>query len=159
MVLLGAAGMTMLDAWVTPDRWRIAVPPLSVFRRGGRTAPDDLPVAFLRYAFFRPLAGRLFAASKRGDGFAFLLRDADAIVDVRERRCDRGTLFVTSRRAATRVELVEECRGSAVPRPGDWVSYRDERSGVIIDIAIESMSRTPPDTEAFEDPDVHREEH
>ncbi len=153
MILLGAAGVTMLDAWVTPDRWRIAVPALGVVRRGGTEAPDDLPVAFLRYAFFGSLDGRLFAASMRRDGLTFLLRDADALVELRERRCDRGTLTLTRRRTGARVERAEECRKLSLHQPGDWVAYRDERSGMLVELAIETVGEKSPDAGAFEDPD------
>ncbi|MDP9035391.1 MAG: hypothetical protein M3O50_11345 [Myxococcota bacterium] len=153
MILLGGAGTTMLDAWVTPDRWRIAVPPLGVVRRGGSKAPDDLPVAFLRYAFFGSLGGRLFAASMPHDGSMFLLRDGDALVEVRERRCDRGTLTIIRRRTGARTERAEECGTIAFPRPGDWVAYRDERSGIRVDLAIETLGVSRPDARAFEDPD------
>jgi len=63
MILVGVAGVTMLDAWVTPARWRVAVPMLGVLRRGGADDPADLPIGFLRWWFFTPLEGRLFAAT------------------------------------------------------------------------------------------------
>src|SRR5580704_6974926 len=47
MMLVGAAGATLLDAWVTPTRWRIAVPPLDLVRRGANDEPRDMPVGFL----------------------------------------------------------------------------------------------------------------
>src|SRR5579872_2701576 len=57
VVLLGPAGLTLFDAWVTPARWRVAVPPADIVRRGDADDPIDLPVAFLRWWFFTPLEG------------------------------------------------------------------------------------------------------
>jgi hypothetical protein len=145
----------MLDAWVTRDRWRIAVPPANIVRRGGRDEPRDVPVGFLRWWFFRPLEGTLFAASHAepsGEpGDVFLLRDADgATVDLRPGRCLR-----VSRRVHARTERVEECaRTPGVPAPGDRVRYEDEASGLTVDLELESLASEPPDDEAFRDPDA-----
>lgn len=163
MILVGAAGTTMLDAWVTPERWRVAIPPVGVLRRGGggssvskREADDpaDLPVGFLRWSFFRPLAGTLFGGSVQPGRVQFLLRDGDAVIDVRLGACPRGERRVTTRRVQGRSERLEECRESAAVTPGDWVRYEDEKSGLAVDLTIESAAAGPPDQDAFRDPDA-----
>ena len=162
MILVGAAGATILDAWVTPNRWRIAVPPAGVLRRGATTEhakedveePNDLPVGFLRWLFFRPLAGQLFGGSFAPGGVLFLLRDADAVLEVRLGTCARGERTTTTRRARGRTERLDECRASRDVSPGDWVRYEDQRSGLAVDLTIESISAGSPEEGAFRDPDA-----
>ena len=163
MILVGAAGATMLDAWVTPERWRIAVPPAGVLRRGGDGGarggqpegdePDDLPVGFLRWLFFRPLAGTLFGGSLQPGHVLFLLRDDDAVLEVRLGVCRRGALTVTMRRDRGRTERLEECRAGGAVTPGDSVRYEDEKAGLSVDLTIESVAAGPPEADAFENPD------
>jgi hypothetical protein len=154
LILLGVAGMTMLDAWVTPHRWRVAVPPAGIVRRGGDDAPADLPIAFLRGWFFRPLAGTLFAASLGAEGPTWLLRDGDAVVVARARACDRGWRLLVTRRQQGHAESVDECRRGARPEPGDRVAYRDETTHLAVDLVLEGVSPEPPPGEAFTDPDL-----
>jgi hypothetical protein len=162
MILVGAAGATMLDAWVTPDHWRIAVPPAGLLRRGDdptppggqkREEPRELPVGFLRWVFFRPLAGTLFGGSLRSGHVLFLLRDDDAVVEVRLGGCNRGELTMTTRRVHGRSERLEECRASGAPTSGDWVRYEDESSGLRVALTIESLTPGAPEEEAFRDPE------
>lgn len=156
IILVGAAGATMLDAWITPDRWRIAVPPADLMRRGGADEPRELPVGFLRWLFFRPLEGTLFAGSMEDGGLLFLLRDGAAVLEVRLGECDRGKLTTTTRRASAQAEHLDECRASgasAPPAAGDWIRYRHEGSGLSVELAIESVSSGPPEEGAFVDPD------
>jgi hypothetical protein len=152
MILVGGAGVTVLDAWMTPQRWRIAVPPLSLVRRGGADEPDGLPVGFLRWWFFTPFAGTLFAAAhhagRDGAGDLLLLRDGAAVIELRP-----GTCLQARRRSGRRSERVEECASRAFPQPGDSVRYEDETSGLTIDLAIESLAAAPPEEDAFVDPD------
>jgi hypothetical protein len=154
MILVGPAGATMLDAWVTAARWRIAVPPADVLRRGGADDPEELPVGFLRWLFFRPLEGALFGGSRGVDGTVFLLRDGEAVVEVRLGRCERGELETTTRRIGGRAEKLEVCRrASATPGAGDWVRYENEATRLHIDLTLETVGATPPQEEAFVDPD------
>jgi hypothetical protein len=154
MILVGAAGSTMLDAWVTRDQWRIAVPLAGIVRRGGLQEPDELPVGFLRWSFFRPLGGTLFGGSLRDGRVMFLLRDGEAVLEVRIGACDRGKLTAVTRRARGRAERMAECRESRNARPGDWVRYADEPRGMSVDITIESVTKDPPEEAAFSDPDA-----
>jgi hypothetical protein len=153
MILVGAAGMTMLDAWVTRDKWRIAVPPAAIVRRGDLEEPRELPIAFLRWSFFRPLEGTLFAGAMHGDHVLFLLRDHDAVLEVRRCSCDRGELTLTTRRLRGRAERLDECRAASAPRPGDWVHYESDASGLRVDLAIETVAKDAPEEDAFRDPD------
>ncbi len=63
MILLAGAGSTMLDAWVSMDRYRFAIPALDRVRSGSESEVADLPVGFLRWWFLAPLSGTLFAAA------------------------------------------------------------------------------------------------
>jgi hypothetical protein len=157
MILVGAAGATLLDAWVTPERWRIAVPPIDYVRRGGAEDPGGLPVGFFRWWFFAPFQGTLFAAAVRRDEVLWLLRRGDAVVELHLGHCgSAGRSLGATRRSDGRAEHVEECRVSArgEPGPGDVVRYVDDSSGLQVDILVESVSNAPADGEAFRDPDA-----
>jgi hypothetical protein len=153
MMLVGAAGATLLDAWVTPTRWRIAVPPLDLVRRGASDEPRDMPVGFLRWWFLTPLTGTLIAAAVVDGGPLWVLREGGAVVELREGACERGCLEAT-RRASGRAETVEECRESTSPTAGDSARYLDEVSGLKVDLRLESVAAGPPSGEAFDDPDA-----
>jgi hypothetical protein len=152
MVLIGGAGATMLDAWVTGTRWRVAVPPLDLVRRGGLEEPPDMPVGFLRWWFLTPLTGALVAAAVLDRDPVWVLREGGAMVELRSPADERGCLQAT-RRAPGHAETVEECREAAAPTAGDSARYVDERSGLKVDLRLESIS-PPPGAEAFEDPDM-----
>jgi hypothetical protein len=156
MILVGGAGATVLDAWVTPEKWRVAVPPVALVRRGGTDEPRDLPVGFLRWWFFRPLEGTVFAASSAPPVTTWLLRDGDAIVELREGPCDRGTLTTATRRVDGRAERIDECCAGASRSASDRVSYEDETTGLAVRIVLEAVAYEPPSEEAFADPDVGR---
>jgi hypothetical protein len=155
MVLLGAAGFTMFDAWVTPDRWRVSVPPADVLRRGGAEDPADLPIGFLRWWFFRPLEGDVFAARTTARGPLWLLRDRGAVIELSSEPCpEGGALLQAVRRAGKQEEEVRECRTGSGPRPGDSVRYRDRSSGLEVDLVVESVADGPPDAAGLADPDT-----
>jgi hypothetical protein len=154
VVLVGGAGLTLLDAWIATDKWRIAVPPAQVIRRGGASEdPVDLPVGFLRWWFFTPLEGTLFAGARSDTGTLWLLHAGDAVVElVRASGPDGGVLTVT-RRSHGRSEVVRE-RRAAILHAGDWVEYKDEASGLAIRLVVESVADGPPQEDAFRDPDA-----
>jgi hypothetical protein len=157
LILLGAAGLTMFDAWVTSERRRVALPPAYIVRRGGADDPSDLPVAFLRWWFFTPLEGAMFAAGSTPSGPLWLLRHHDAVVELRSGRCSGGAgLLVATRRARGHEEQVQECRARAAPGAGDSVHYADRSSGLQVDLVVESVADLPPDPEALADPDADR---
>ncbi len=154
MVLVGPAGTTMLDAWITRDRWRVAVPSLEVVRRGGEDAPPDLPVGFLRWWFLTPLDGALFGAAFTDPGVAWLLRDGDAVIELRLAPAPDGEALTVARRVGGRSERIEELRAGTAPHVGDRVHYVDETSGLRVDLMLESVASRPPDEGAFLDPDI-----
>jgi hypothetical protein len=153
MILVGGAATTMLDAWVTPDRWRVAIPPVSRVLRGGADEPRDLPIGFLRWWFFRPLQGTLVAASPGPPAVTWLLHDGPAVVVLREGRCERGEWLAASRRVDDRVERLDACPWRPAPAPGDHVRYDDEASGLAVDLTVEGLASGAPPAEAFDDPD------
>jgi hypothetical protein len=151
IIVIGVAGVTLLDAWVTPDRWRLAVPAANLVRRGERDAPADLPIDLLRWWFFSPLRGELFAASPEA---VWLLRDGRAVIELRTGTCDRGQRLRVSRRQAGYVETVDECRSGVAPSAGDHVEYQQGPPGVTLELALESITPGAPPAEAFTDPDA-----
>ena len=154
MILLGGPGSTMLDAWVSPHRYRVAIPALDRVRRGGEEEVADLPVAFLRWWFLTPLDGRLFAASEQPDE-VWLLRAGAAVIELRTAGCAPGEGLLGIRRAGLRAERVLECRASpAGISVGDAAEYDDLVSGLHVRIDVESVAQAPPDELAFRDPDA-----
>jgi hypothetical protein len=157
MILVGGPGSTVLDAWITRDHWRIAVPAAGIVRRGGASdRPLDLPVGFLRWWFIAPLAGALVAAKAVPPGDAWLLRDGDAEVTLRSGPCGGDHLrhlLDATRRERGRKERVFECRISDALSPGDRAAYVDQSSGLAVGMEIESVASTPPEADAFRDPD------
>jgi hypothetical protein len=157
MILVGAAGVTALDVWITRTRWRIAVPPLDLVRRGGLDEPPDLPIGFLRWWFFSPLQGNLFAAEVTSTDRTWLMRDGAAVIELRLGACRRGELLAATRRLRGRAEQVDECRagdGSTAIRTGDSVRYVDRASGLRVDLVLESVADATPEEGAFRDPDA-----
>jgi hypothetical protein len=155
MILVGGAGVTTVDAWVTPSRWRLAVPPVALVRRGGFDDPPGLPIGFLRWWFFTPLRGRLSAAMPTGSGWLWLLRDGDTVVEVRLDVCLRGQRLAAVRRSRDGSERVDECHADAfaAPRAGDRVDYVDDRSGLRVELVLESVTGAAPTEEALRDPE------
>jgi hypothetical protein len=154
MILVGVGGMTMLDAWVTPKRWRVAIPPLGLVRRGGEGEPEDLPIGFLRWWFFTPMQGRLFAAKFDGAAPTWLLRDGESVVELHGGTCERGARLLAIRRRRGRAESVDECPVEARPAVGDRVRYADASTGLAVDLVLETVTGEPPPNEAFADPDL-----
>jgi hypothetical protein len=154
MILVGAAGATLLDAWVTPAQWRIAVPPLELVRRGGMQEPEDLPIGFWRWWFLTPLQGTLFAAAMTGAGSLLLLRDGDAVVELVIGTCSVGQRLAAARRVKGRTERVDACSARGLPGSGDSVHYVDEASGLEVDVVVESASEGSAPAAALRDPDT-----
>jgi len=148
MILVAAAGTTLLDAWATPGRWRFAVPPLDVVRRGLREDPSDLPVGFLRWWFFAPFQGLLIATAAESDGWLWVLRYGDSTIELRAGRCEGGQRLRASRRQGRGFDEVEECRTEATR----VVHYVERTSGLRVDLTATTSSASA-DAEAFRDPD------
>ncbi len=148
MILVGPGGGTALDAWVTRDAWRMAVPAISFQRRGGRDAPTSTPVGFFRAWFIDPLGGRLLAL---GRGGSFILRDdaggtSDISIDAHEPGVFAGRGARRSGKATERFEWVTRARGGEA-------HYRHLESGLGVDVELGPPQSEAPDPQAFVDPD------
>jgi hypothetical protein len=156
LVLVGPAGATVLDAWITREQWRVAVPQAHMVERGGTRSPTDLPVGFLHWWFVAPLSGTLVAATFTKTGLAWLLHDGPAHVELRKWFCDdKRMLLEATRRQPGKKERATECRteGAAIT-VGDRASYDDLTNGLHVDVEVQAVAATPPDPDAFRDPET-----
>jgi hypothetical protein len=149
MILVGMAGATLMDAWVTPQKWRFAVPPIDLVRRGGCDDPDDLPIGLLRSWFLEPFRGELAGAAPESSGMLWLLRSGDSAVELRRGACDGGDRVQMRRRQPKHVERIDVCRRAV----GDTVRYADDTSGLVLNLVANPAS-TAPERAAFLDPDL-----
>lgn len=152
MILVGPAGSTALDLWVTKDRFRFAVPGIKLEKRGG-TDPNEmrgLPVGFLRWWFLSPLGGRLLMGRSTPRESAWVLKDGPATVTVRT----DGQHFFALRRESDRLEGIEWTARLLVPSSGAHGHYIEGRLGLRIDVTVEEVLDVAPDPAAFDDPDA-----
>jgi hypothetical protein len=135
-----------------------AIPALDRVRRGGEPEVADLPVGFLRWWFLAPLSGELFAAAQQQTDDVWLLHTGEAVVELRTVACRPGEGregLLAIRRAGAHAERVLECRRQAAgPSIGDVAEYDDLVTGLHVRVDVESVTPTPPDEEAFRDPDA-----
>jgi hypothetical protein len=149
MILLGPAGTTALDLWLCRDRFRLTIPAVDLVRRGDDHTPAaelrGLPVAFLRGWLLRPFEGRLLHAFRTADGSRFVLRDRHGGL----LRIDRGPgdRLRVGRRDGPELETVAS-DGAACGQ----AAYRQQSTGLSIEVACEKIGPPPPDG-AFADPD------
>jgi len=159
MILVGPGGVTALDAWVTDERFRVLVPPISLARRGG-ARPEEargLPVGFFRWWMLHPLDGRLLAAWSREGGPLYLLRQGEETVLLREARVPRTprARVTAARRGEGEAEQLEWIgRTPGTPHAGDKARYIDGISGLEVEVLVEGVGEHPPDPAAFSDPDA-----
>jgi hypothetical protein len=152
MMLLGPAGSTALDVWVTKDRFRFAVPAVHFERRGGK-GPEDargLPIGMLRWWFLAPLDGRLLLARSTESDSAWLLKDGAATVTVRT----DGRRFLAVRREDGHLEAIEWLGRGLSPDTGARGRYLEGRYGLRVEVVVEEVLPNEPDPEAFADPDA-----
>lgn len=151
MILVGPGGTTALDAWVTPDAYRFAIPPVGLVRRGGKDAESTLPIGFFRWWFLAPYEGRLRTIVGRD----FVLDDGSGIVSIDDRTEDGARLVVARRRHGTVIELLG-FRGRADGKhgAGDRASYRNLTTGLTVEVTVDEVGESAPDPDAFVDPDV-----
>ena len=151
MILIGPAGTTALDVWVTKDRFRFAVPAIKLEKRGGLDPAEakGLPIGMLRWWFLSPLAGRLLVARSTQGESAWILRDGAATVTVRS----DGRRFVALRREGETLEGIEWISRGLVPQSGEHGRYIEGRFGLRVDVVVEDLLENGPDAEAFADPD------
>jgi hypothetical protein len=152
LVVLGPAGSTAVDVWVTRDAWRIHVPAAAMSRRGGQDEDPFLPVGFFRWWFLGPVDGRLLTAVAGDGSLRLVLRSEGDTIDLRDRSEGDGHEVIASRRRAGSEDRLE-FRGRSLPvSPGDRAVYDQESSGVHVEVAVESWTTQPPPG-VFEDPD------
>lgn len=162
MILLGPGGTTALDLWIQGDRYRFAVPAIDLLKRGDASSPREarrgLPVDFLRWWLLQPAEGRLLWASREASIDRLVLRDGEAVVDL---RADDGGA-VTARRTTwtslpTRRLLDEETVDAERIGCGK-VRYRQASTGLEVTVRCEGEETSPPSPRAFVDPDTLSEE-
>lgn len=155
LVLVGPGGATALDMWVTPDRYRFAIPAIKLEKRGGVDLEDarGLPVGFLRWWFLSPLSGKLLLARSSRSEVAFLLRDGPATVTLRT----NGERFIAIRRSTDNgghLEGLEWSSRGLEPTAGASGQYIDGEHGLRVQILVEEVLDEEPDPAAFLDPDT-----
>ncbi|WP_438023245.1 hypothetical protein [Sorangium sp. So ce233] len=163
MILLGPGGTTALDLWTRGDRFRFAVPALDLLKRGDASTPRaslrGLPVDFLRWWMLHPAAGTLLWYERAASADAFVLRDGDAVIELRID--DRGS--IGARRTtwsaagdARRRQLDEEVVIAERMGCGN-VRYAQASTGLLVTVICEAEERDrAPDPRAFVDPDALR---
>ena len=147
MILVGPAGEPALDVWVTRDAWRMSVPAIHLVRRGGRDAPDGMPIGFFRSWFIDPLGGHLLAIGPSDD---LVVRDDEG-----------GTLDVSdvsfaprpSAHVRRRKGRATERFGFALGKDGGTASYVSESTKLAVEVKLGPVQNDPPDPQAFEDPE------
>ncbi|CAN5579382.1 hypothetical protein BH09MYX1_BH09MYX1_40970 [soil metagenome] len=151
MILVGPGGSTALDAWVTPDAYRFAVPPISLVRRGGRDAEPGLPIGFFRWWFLAPYAGRLRTIVGR----ELVLDDGAGVVTIDD-HVDGGARIVSAKRRHGAVTELLGFRGSPSGNAakGDHASYRNLGTKLTVAITVDALGEDAPDPDAFVDPDL-----
>jgi hypothetical protein len=153
MVLVGPGGATALDAWTTRDRWRFALPALDRVQRGS-VSDDALPVGFFRWWFLAPFDGRLLTARARPGSTLFVLRQGSATITMLfETAGDSARAGLAQRREGGGLDRLAWLGRGLVPAGGDRALYEQPRTGLRVEVDIESISGDPPDPEDFQDPD------
>jgi hypothetical protein len=150
MIMLGPAGTTALDLWVCRDRFRFVLPAADLTRRGDAHTPASelrgLPVEFLRWWLLRPLDGQLLCTVDGEGGRRYLLRDAEAIVDV---HAGQGLGLEVERRTRGDRERVQAAGPGCAS-----VRYDQASTGIDIVVRCEQLDRArTPTAAAFADPD------
>jgi hypothetical protein len=157
MILIGPGGGTALDAWVTPEAYRIEVPALGVLRRGGASSEPGLPVDFFRWWFLSPLDGRLLASFVPGAperrGRWFILRRGAATVIVEDAGLSSGVEILATERRPGAFERLSFRGRELAPHAGDLAAYEEARTGVRAEVLVESVDPDAPEPIAFRDPD------
>lgn len=145
LVLVGAGGVSVFDAWVTPTAYRVKagervfrVPNRSVASE--RTVSVEVPVALLREAFVRPLAGNVVFAC-RGEPWTIGVRDDGRVSRITA--IDRGLRLATGSASLTIVRAGDEERAE----------YVDPTAKVRVVVTSGPRSAESPDPEAFEEPE------
>lgn len=159
LVMVGPGGATALDAWVTPERYRFAIPAINKQARGGKELDDTfgVPIGFLRWWMLAPLEGELLTlAAPQWEGAPpmMILGDGTATYGVTA-EVEKGRLTVI-RRARGHVDTVQWYAKNLKPAPGQRGQYVDEAHHVTVDVFVEDVMPDEPDPAAFIDPDSEK---
>lgn len=157
MILIGPGGTTALDLWLRGDRFQFEVPAIDLKRRGDLRGPRadrrGLPVDFLAWWLLRPASGKLLFQARQGAAHRFVLRDGDAVVDLRawddgriEARRTSWSLEVPRRRIDD--EIVEAQAGRC-----STIRYRQVSTGLTVEVTCEGEALGRPAGRALSDPE------
>lgn len=146
MQIVGPGGLTAMDLWVEGERWRLALPQRERIVRNDNADRDvrGLPVGFLRWWLLHPLEGRLLSASKGSDGWVWILKDGEAVVEVREEGA--GGLAIERRSDGGHERVWARTPGCATVR------YEHREAGIRVDVRCEGVSEGALNGAAFEEP-------
>lgn len=155
LVVLGPAGVTLLDVWATPQAWRLEIPATERVIRSGAAGGGDrgLPVAMLRWWFLDPLGGRLLSGSVRRGITRVVLKTDSGVVRVAHDPAAPRERWVFERSETGREERMQWNGRELRPAAGGRARYASETSGVRAEIVVERIGAEAPDPEVFVDPD------
>lgn len=159
LIMVGPGGATALDAWVTPEKYRVEIPAIHKAARGGKELDDTFgaPIGFLRWWMLSPLEGELLTLDvPRWEGAPpmMILGDGTATYGVTS-EIAKGRLTVI-RRARGHVDAVQWFAKNLKPAAGQHGQYVDEEHHLTVDVFVEEVMPDEPDPAAFIDPDSER---
>jgi hypothetical protein len=164
MILLGPGGTTALDLWIDGDSFRFAVPAIELAKRGDlhepRATRRGLPVDFLAFWLLHPARGELAWYGVDAGGDRFVLRDGDALVELRTRadgavEGHRSTWAATAGTSADAAPaLLEDETVSAAGLGCAQVTYHQRSTGLSVKVACEGETAGDPPARALLDPDL-----
>lgn len=159
LVMVGPGGMTALDAWVTPERYRFAIPALHKEMRGGKEVGETygVPIGFLRWWILAPLEGDLLTLDHppwEGAPPMMILGDGAATYGVTSEP-EKGRLTVL-RRSRGHVDAVQWFATNLKPAAGQRGQYVDPEHHITVDVYVEDVLPDEPDPAAFIDPDSEK---
>ena len=155
MILVGPGGVTALDAWITDDRFRVLVPPISLERRGGADSMSARGAAgglLSLVARSTPSRGDCLPRGTATRGPLYLLRHGDETVLLRQAHVARSgrQRVMAARREDGDVERLDWVgRSPTMPHAGDKARYMDGASGLEVEVLVEGLGEQEPDPAAF----------
>ena len=156
MILLGPGGTTALDLWTSGARYRFAVPAIDLIKRGDLGAPRaerrGLPVDFLGWWLLRPAGGVLLWTARSPGADRFVLRDGNAVVDLRA--FDDGRVEARRTTWSDAGERVDDETVSAAKMGCASVRYHQGSTGLDVTVTCEGEALGDPPARALADPDA-----
>ena len=162
MILLGPGGTTALDLWIQGESYRFAVPAIDLLKRGdassSRATRRGLPVDFLRWWLLHPADGRLLWTSREASSSRLVLRDGDALVDLRATDGDAVVARRTTWTLLPTPHVVDDETVDAERVGCGTVRYHQASTGLEVTVRCEGEEPSRPSPRAFVDPDTVGEE-